>query len=88
VRDKITIEITTKVIGADAAAREAFIDSFARGTVFSGKAAPSSSGEFGVTGEDVVGTDYTVVNRTVQHKEKDNSEITIMLKEKGPTPAP
>lgn len=87
VREKKSFSITTKVMGVDAAARQTFIDKFARGTVFSGKTAPAGNSQFNITGEDVNGTDYIVANRTIGHTEAENSELTILLKEKGPTPA-
>lgn len=87
VRKELTLNLTTRVVGADAAARKAIVDRYARGSVFSGKTTASASGDLAVTGEDVVGKDFIVTQRTVSHKFGENSELSVTFTEKGPTPA-
>ena len=87
IRAKRTFDVTTRILGADQAARDAFIAKFARGTRFSGKTTPSGVGQFYITGEDVDGTDFVVTSRNINHGgNEENSELSFTLTEAGPTP--
>lgn len=89
VREPLTYNVRTRVVGADQAARQAFLAKFVRGTTFDSKAAPVGSDDMKITGANQaasVGRRFTVMNVESSTEQAGNMELTITLEETGATP--
>jgi hypothetical protein len=91
VRDFLSYSIRTKVMGADQAAREAFLAKFAAGQIFDAvSGTPTGNGQMKITGANTTraaGRRFVVMNSNASTAMGENTELSVTIEEIGATPA-
>lgn len=94
VRSPLTYNVKTRIPGADQTERDAFRVKYAEGQTFDAKSAAAGTGDMKITGRAAaIGKRFVITKSTASTAatagsgDGNNSELTIMLREIGPTPA-
>lgn len=84
VREPLAFSLTTKIIGADAAARATFMEKFARGTSYDNVATPSATGQMHISDRpDAIGRAFVVTDSNASRTQGQPTELTVRFEESG-----